>query len=120
MKTPKTKVCSKCGRRKSVAVFYVDKRRGRPRSRCVECVNSAAMDWRAKNPDKHKEASKNSWVRRKEEYYKQKKTRREGLSAGYVASVMRAKIGDVPAELIEAKRLHIKIKRYLRSEHNVR
>jgi hypothetical protein len=177
-KTPKTKVCTKCGKRKALEKFY--KSRSNPSARCKECtkqiVNSyrlanletisqrkkesyrknptayiersraaywndpdkarqAAKEWRRKNPEKAAQLAKRSKQsvagknrtakyrakhrqRLLEREAKRQRLYAEKLDDKYVASQIclrsNLKLKDVPPELIEAKRIQLQIKRYLR------
>jgi 5-methylcytosine-specific restriction endonuclease McrA len=41
-----TKLCRRCGHEKSLAKFYLDKRSGRPRSPCRECIRVRENEYR--------------------------------------------------------------------------
>lgn len=58
-KMPKTKVCTKCEKRKPLESFYlsIQGKWGR-HSQCISCKKNATKNWAAKNPDKVKERSK--------------------------------------------------------------
>lgn len=46
--------CTKCKRRLSETDFYIDKRRGKPYTRCKACWKQVAKKWAEDNPEKRK------------------------------------------------------------------
>lgn len=50
-KEQETKVCTRCGKEKNVSQFYINEK-GRPFSRCGECLSEIAKEWYANNKER--------------------------------------------------------------------
>lgn len=85
MRTPKTKVCTKCGKRKKLGDFHKS-RVGKYglRSRCKQCINTAHKNWQLKNSDEIKEYNKiyhrSYYEKNKTKILQKMRTREKNLS----------------------------------------
>lgn len=102
---------------------------------------ASIQDWRARNPEKVREYARN-WNKKNPEVCKRNSAKwkadnpekqagvvlrskprknlrtranRANLTDGYIADLLGLSVNDAPPELIEAKRIHLKIHRLLRS-----
>lgn len=128
-KTPKTKVCSKCGERKRASEFYSDKRTTTGlKSECKACHTKAGIRWQKKNPIAARNASRayyqrdpskrvNAVAKSRKKYGRAKeiKSVAERMPDHFVANRLELALKDAPPALIEAKRIQLQIKRYLKN-----
>ena len=64
---PKTKVCSKCYKRKKIEKFpYLNKALGKKDNQCKECKREASRKWAKKNPEKNKKKTRD-WQKKNRE-----------------------------------------------------
>ena len=122
------KKCSKCKEIKDISLFYKSKEKYRTHySNCKICCDKTTMKWRKTNPDKYKACEKRRiriWtpdpVGRKRKIEKDRK-RRKDMTNGYICELIvkrteDLKIKDIPLEMIEAKREHLKLIRNIRDD----
>lgn len=116
-----TKTCSCCLEDKSPTDFGKDAQKNDGLSSyCKQCRRAIELGRRSCSPypiklaaKKHYKKNKKNINRRNAEQFQRRK---QDLSDTYiVGNVLRGKKGDFPKELIEAKRVQLQIKRYLRN-----
>ena len=121
-----TKTCTKCKETKDIANFYRKNRKNRKikigyASKCKKCDDIAKKDWVKRNPEKRKiyedkrvrsDSKKKADLARARKYCKE-------LAPQYIRYLIRMSstnliAKDIPDELVESYRLHLKLKRELR------
>lgn len=125
------KKCAKCGEVKPISEFALyqnRKKEKRVRGDCKSCFNAATIKRIAEDPEQNarKKARDTAWRKRNPCKVKKYKERQEGnlrifyakqrdeLTDRYVINRLGLRVNsDIPSELIEAKRLQIKIERLL-------
>ena len=121
----KFKKCSKCKEEKSLDCFGLNKNgRYGVGNRCKDCNLIYFKEYYLKNKEKINKYFKEYRSKNKENckkiVKKYKKKQREQLEDGYIVQLITQNTGlttaDIPSELIEAKRLEIKIKRIIKEE----
>lgn len=133
IKTPKTKVCTKCGKRKALDEFADNKRcKFGKEGTCKKCKNKTSLDFYVKNREKLKARSraygkenrqaisKRMRQHRKDNIERYKEAKRlevKRMPDGYIAAKLGLLLKDVPPALIEAKRIQLQIKRFIKNGH---
>lgn len=79
-----------------------------------EKVYGYVAAWRDKNPEKYKAIEKRSRVKTRDSVLARAARYKERLADAYVSSLLGLKLSQAPKELIELKRIHLKIERQLR------
>lgn len=120
-----TKTCSKCGILKPADSFYPSKvDRSGLSSRCKDCTKGALKDWRVRNPERDAEMRRGIRRRNYEKTLDQTKERNkkrykphiDQISDGYVIRLLKIPKQHVTRELIDTKRVHIKIIRLIKEQ----
>ena len=121
------KICATCGIRLSIDCFHIQKPKEnhKPtyRNDCSKCLTKKNWERIKKSPEslqRVKEANKRFRKSEKGKIYYSSAVKklmvgyRKNLAPNYVAASMRIKVADMPEELYELKKEHIKLKRLLK------
>ena len=76
---------------------------------------ASAKKWQADNPEKKKRSLRKYYKNNCEKAKKYTRKQAQMLSDSYVAQLFHDRVGDIPKDLIDAKRASILIKRHVRS-----
>jgi len=117
-----TKRCHKCGEYKPIHAFHKDKnRKGGHSDRCAECVIAHVKNYyqthRSETIQRAREWNQKNQVRRREIALAWGNKEVARLGDSYIRSKISESTGlahnDIPQELVETKRVHMKIKRLI-------
>lgn len=115
------RLCKLCDRttRKALIAKHPEAQKIRSR-RHVEKVGKAAIaayhrEYREKNKEKVSEITASYRNRNRDRVNARCERVRRDMTSSYVARIMGMSVRDLPGELIEAKRIQLKIKRYLKN-----
>ena len=123
----KTKICSKCGEEKSIIEYAKDKtHKDGLSSQCKNCRNfhqyKYTKKWRMKNKDKHVQYSIAYQKKYPNKRRQKEKRQHQNLINSYVKQLLSRRTNlsalDIPIELVELKREHIKLGRLLKGIQN--
>lgn len=116
-----SKTCSRCLEDKSPTAFGKDAQKNDGLSSyCKPCRRAIDLFRRSCSPGPIKLAAKKHYKKNKKNVNRsnaeQFQRRKQNLTDTYIVSnVLRGNAGDFPKELIEAKRVHLQIKRHLKN-----
>ena len=81
-----------------------------------ERLAARVSKYRAENPEKYRAKERKKYAANPERYARYAKKKKDNLDDCYVAHVLRMATGDVPKELLEAKRTHLLIGRLIKEK----
>lgn len=109
------KRCTKCGEVKELDCFYKNKNNKDGMDYlCKNCNNEYQKKWKEKNPEKYKESTKQTRIKRKEKIKKYKRKIIDVISKTYVATKLKIKTSELTDDLYQLKKQQIEVHRFIK------